>query len=37
MVYNWEKNQCLQPGYKADPPKVSLFLEAMGKGFMPLP
>jgi hypothetical protein len=37
MVYNWDKNQCLQLRYKADPPKVSLFLEAREKGFMPLP
>jgi hypothetical protein len=36
-VYNWDKNQCLQLGSKAAPPKVSLFLEARGKGFMLLP
>jgi hypothetical protein len=37
MVYNWDKDQCLPLGYKADPPKVSLFLEARGKVLIPLP
>ena len=29
--------QSLQLGYKAAPPKVSLFLEARGQGYIPLP
>jgi hypothetical protein len=31
------KANCNQQRSKAAPPKVSLILEAMGKGFMPLP
>jgi hypothetical protein len=36
-VYSCGKNQSLQLGSKAAPPKVSLSLKARGKGFMPLP
>jgi hypothetical protein len=33
-IGNWDKIQCLQLGSKVSPPKVRLFLEARGKGFL---